>query len=109
MKFKTTEKAIRNSGDFVLSVGYCDLWHLLIYHSPVAYTAGVYGWNFDVYELYGVIICTGYRRMPGKRARKVREYEQSAKEVYNNSTLSFDEKEQTIERILKEFIKAQFD
>ena len=109
MKFKTTEKAIRNSGDFVFSVGYCDLWHLLRYHSPVAYTAGVYGWNFDVYELYGVIICTGFRRMPGKRARKVREYEQSAKEVYNNSTLSYDEKEQTIERILKEFIKAQFD
>lgn len=108
MKFKTTEKAIRNSGEMVISVGYCELWHLLRFHSPVAYTAGVYGWNFDVYEVYGVIICTGYRRMVGKRARDVTEYEQRAHSVYANSTLSSVQKEQGIEGILKEFIKAQY-
>jgi hypothetical protein len=36
---------------------------------PVAYSAGTYGWNFDVYEVGGVAICTGYRGMPSKNDR----------------------------------------
>ena len=70
MKVKTTRKAIVNGSYNVKCAGYCDLSHLLNNHSPIAYTCGVYGWNFDVYEVYGVTICTGYRNMPGARDRK---------------------------------------
>ena len=70
MKVKTTRKAIVNSSCNVKCAGYCDLSHLLNNHSPIAYTCGVYGWNFDVYEVYGVTICTGYRNMPGARLEK---------------------------------------
>ena len=50
MKFKTTRKAIVNGSSNIVCAGYCDLSHLLTNHSPIAYTCGVYGWNFDVYE-----------------------------------------------------------
>lgn len=31
---------------------------------PIGYGCGVYGWNYDVYEIGGVVIVAGYR--PGK-------------------------------------------
>ena len=72
MKYKTTRKAVVNGSVNVRSAGYCDLSYLLRNHSPIAYTCGVYGWNFDVFEVYGVTICTGYRNMPGKRLDGIR-------------------------------------
>ena len=48
MKYKTTRKAIVNAGGQIRYAGYCELGDLLRYHAPTAYTAGVYGWNFDV-------------------------------------------------------------
>ena len=32
--------------------------------SPIGYNSGAYGWNYDVYEIEGVVIVAGYR--PGK-------------------------------------------
>lgn len=71
MKVKTTRKAIVNGFYNVKRAGYCELSYLLNNHSPIAYTCGVYGWNFDVYEVYGVTICTGYSNMPGARLQKL--------------------------------------
>jgi len=61
MKFKTTKKAIMNSGSRVYSIDYCNLQYLLRPYAPIAYTAGVYGWNADIYYIDGVYIVTGYR------------------------------------------------
>jgi len=83
MKYKTTAKALREGFYTIISVGYCDLQCLLSMESPVAYSAGVYGWNFDVYEFDGVAICTGYRGMPSQNDKGdyklAREYEALAK------------------------------
>lgn len=65
MKFKTTAAAIRDGYPKIIATGYCTLQHLLSWESPRAYTSGVYGWNFDVYECGNTAICTGYRGMPG--------------------------------------------
>lgn len=46
-------------------LGYCAAYHLLEKGTRYGYTCGVYGWNYDVYEKNGVVICTGYRRMKG--------------------------------------------
>lgn len=64
MKAKITSKQIRAESVYLVSVGYCDLQWLLSRHEPLFYNCGVYGWNYDVYEVYGVTICTGYRGMP---------------------------------------------
>lgn len=106
MKFKTTAKAIREGtpANYLRSAGYCDLYHLLINHNPIAYTCGVYGWNFDVYEVYDITICTGYRGMCGKRANNIGEYEARAKEILRNLDITYDERREEVEKLLKEFI-----
>lgn len=95
MKYKTTRKAIVNGYRNIKCAGYGDLQHLLQNHSPNAYTCGVYGWNFDVYEVYGVTICTGCRGMPGERLHGIDEYERQAKACSGNV--------ERVERLLREF------
>ena len=46
----------------VIKVGYCDLQDALKWREPNFYTAGVYGWNADVYVIdCDTVIVTGYR------------------------------------------------
>ena len=103
MKIKTTRKAIVASSENLISAGYCDLSTLLRNHSPIAYTSGVYGWNFDVYEVYGLTICTGYRGMPGRRANNIREYESRARAIFDESGGSWADKRERVESLLREF------
>lgn len=105
MKYKTTRKAIVNGSVNVRCAGYCDLAYLLRNHSPIAYTCGVYGWNFDVFEVYGVTICTGYRNMPGKRLDGIREYEKKAREIWDNYNTPYETQKEETEKLLQEFCK----
>lgn len=68
MKYLTTAKAIKEGYYKIIAVGYCDLQSLLSHENPVAYTRGCYGWNFDVYDINGVALVTGYRGMPSKNS-----------------------------------------
>lgn len=68
MKYKTTKTAVMNGYVRVYRAGYAELQHLLEKADAVAYTAGVYGWNADIFDLgllanswNDVAICTGYR------------------------------------------------
>lgn len=46
----------------VIKVGYCDMQDALKWREPNFYTAGVYGWNADVYVIdCDTVIVTGYR------------------------------------------------
>lgn len=105
MKFKTTRKAIVSGCNNIVCAGYCDLYHLLHNHSPIAYTCGVYGWNFDVYEIDGLTICTGYRNMPGRRANNIAAYEKKAKEILSwENKIPYEEKCAAVENLLHEWI-----
>lgn len=106
MKFKTTRKAIVSGSVNVKCAGYCDLYYLLRNHEPVAYTSGTYGWNFDVYDVYGVTICTGYRNMPGSRLESIAEYEKQAEAIWKwDDPRSLEEKREAVEALLREFCK----
>ena len=62
MKTKTTKRAIMHAYENVIKVGYGDLQDALKWREPNFYTAGVYGWNSDVYVIdCGTVIVTGYR------------------------------------------------
>ncbi len=104
-KIKTTRKAIVNGtpNKELKCCGYCDLQTLLRNHSPIAYTTGIYGWNFDVYTVYGLTICTGYRGMPGKDLESVAEYEKKASAIMGDYNKPYEQKEEEIEELLKEF------
>ena len=46
----------------VIKVGYCDMQDALKWREPNFYTAGVYGWNSDIYVIdYDTVIVTGNR------------------------------------------------
>lgn len=104
MEYKTTRKAIVNDCSNIRYARYCALSHILRYHEPVAYTKGVYGWNFDVYEVYGLTICTGYRNMPGEKLMYVDEYEKKARDIFSfDNDMHFEEKKEAVEKLLQEF------
>lgn len=107
MKIKTTRAAIVRTSNNIISAGYCDLSFLLNNHSPMAYTCGIYGWNFDVYEIDGVTICTGYRNMPGRKANNIHNYEERARKIlsWENESMTYDEKRAAVENLLHEFLK----
>lgn len=104
MKFKTTRKAIVEGSHDIICAGYCELQYLLRNHTPVAYTSGIYGWNFDVYEIGGKTICTGYKGMPGRRANNVGVYEKKAYDTLHDNTITHEEANARIENILAEFL-----
>ena len=106
MKYKTTAKALRENACNLRSAGYCDLQFILRAHNANAYTSGVNGWNFDVYEVYGLTICTGYRGMPGKRLDGIAEYEEKAAAIWSDYTKSYDDRCEEVEQLLQEFCKA---
>lgn len=105
MKFKTTRKAIMANYGTVIEVDYCELQNLLKYKSPVAYTAGVYGWNADIYEFGGVAIVTGYRPFGNIRLNReiMDKYEKEAENIYNN--YRYDDRIPALEELQKKFIE----
>lgn len=84
MKTRRTMKGIRAQYPTIIQVGYCDLQNLLCMDDPAAYTAGVYGWNADIYPIAsGVTICTGYRPFGNIKPdwETVKRYEKRAHEM----------------------------
>lgn len=106
MKFKTTTKAIRNEGGKIVSIGYCGAQHLLRYEEERAYTCGVYGWNYDVYCIDGVTVCTGYRGMPGQPVDYaiLNEYETQAEKIVYNNKIPYAEQRNKVRALLREML-----
>lgn len=107
MKYKTTAKAIREEGGNIIAIGYCGAQYLLWDKSPVAYTCGVYGWNFDVYEIDGVTICTGYRGMPGRHVDYaiLEKYENAARAVMDDYSKGYEQRRDEVNGLLWEFLR----
>ena len=108
MKFKTTSKQMRANYYQVIETGYCSMQSLLKYTSPIAYSAGVYGWNCDYYEVNGVLICTGYRGMFSKNTKSdyklVSKYEQKARIIDTNYDLDYEVRKRKVNKLLEKFI-----
>jgi len=111
MKVKTTAKSIRLGGGPILAVDYCGMRFLLRSHAPYAYTCGTYGWNFDVYSVDSITICTGYRGMPGRTPdyALMREYENQARRVWEDYDTPYEERAEEVERLLSEFLSKTAD
>ena len=110
MRTKVTRKQIVDNY-YCVAVGYCQLQHMLSYANSPYYTAGIYGWNFDVYtfEYKGcnVAICTGYRGMPGKHLDYAMEHEFDIKA----ERICYDDernKRERLDSLIQEFLAAAF-
>lgn len=107
MKFKTTAKAIRANGGKIVAIGYCAAQYLLRYEREIAYTAGTYGWNFDVYDVDGITVCTGYRGMPGKHIdyAMLNDYESRAEKIVCNYKMPYEEQKSKFRRFCGKCLK----
>ena len=110
MKLQTTKKHIRENAGVILSIGYCSADSLLQHVSPFAYSAGVYGWACDYYDFGGVCISTGYNPI-GKHVNfeLLKEYEAKAQKINYNYELSYQERKDATNALLKEFISKQLE
>ena len=59
-KYKTTDKEQRENNAIILGFGYCEIQNITRFLKANAYTAGLYGWRADFYEMEGYTISTGY-------------------------------------------------
>lgn len=105
MKIKTTKKSIRESGNPVYKIGYCNAQWLLKYQEPFAYSTGAEGWACDYYLVGNVIISTGYAPI-GKAVdyEMLREYDDKARKIACGS-MSWAQAREAVETLLNEFVE----
>lgn len=103
-KYKTTKKAIREIGDPIYCVSYCNLQNLLRFRDPFAYSTRAEGWACDYYSIEGFIICTGYAPIGRKTDYNLcREYDQKAREVLCDYSLTWEQQRDRLEELIEEF------
>lgn len=81
-----------------------ELYYLLRLETPDYYYYNKYGWQFDVYCVNGMVLLRGYDSI--KQAtdlREKKEYEEKAEAVWFDRTLTNEEREEKINRLLLEF------
>ena len=105
MKFKTTQKTIKENYAAIISIGYCDAWYLLYFENPIAFTSGVYGWNADIYDINNVAIVTGYRPFGNIHVDYdvIREYNNRAKTIISDNGIEYEKKKELVNDLLLEF------
>ena len=108
MEHRATTKSIREYyGKNIISIGYCGAQNLLSYQSRNCYTCGIYGWNFDVYEVDGVAICTGYRSMPNGMSydyKRLEFFENKAESIRRNPKIPYEQQVAMVNELLRDFI-----
>ena len=106
MKAKVTKKAVKENYRNIIGVGYCDLQTLLKYENAFGYSAGAIGWACDYYEVNGICISTGYQPIKTIVAdyNMVREYEQKAREIDSNYNITWEERKEQIQPLLRQFV-----
>lgn len=106
MKMKWTCKQVRECN--AIKIGYCDAWYLLKGIEPIAYTAGIYGWNEDIYYVgNNTYIATGYRPHGTRKVpyELLEAYEKQAKAICEGND-DYGTKIAKIAEIRKEFLKS---
>lgn len=109
MKFKTTQKAIRENYNKIICVPYCGLQILLNYESPVAYTVRREGWAADIYDMSGgVAIVTGYAPFGNIRPiyEQLKAVEEQAEKIRYDYSLSYEQQRESLKSLTRDFIKG---
>ena len=106
MKYRTTQKAIKNGFYKVISIGYCNLQHLLNCEIETAYTTRREGWAADIYDFGNVAIVTGYAPFGNIRPdyETVKKYDNMAREIIGN-IFSWDERKAALRSLIDNFIE----
>lgn len=106
MKFKTTQRKIKENFNNIIRVPYCGLQNLLNYEVPIAYTVRREGWGTDIYDIGGgIAIATGYRPFGNicPNWEIVEKYEEEAEKIRYNCR--YEEGREALKNLLKKFIE----
>ena len=107
MKTQVTKKQVRENFNTILSIGYCDAQYLLYFKTPFAYSAGVYGWRCDYYQVGNVCISTGYAPIGTPvNYSLLEELESKARLLLKDYKLSYSDKEKQLNELLNELINS---
>ncbi len=101
MKFQTTQKKVCEWYAKRIDAGNDTLQELLRFESPIAYTAGTYGWNADIYSFGNVAIITGDRPFGNVKP----DYELRRKYERLAEGKSKEERRKLIDEFIKEVYK----
>ena len=107
MRYKTTARAIREGYDKIISIGLAKAQYLLKYQDADAYNCGIYGRNFDLYDINGVAICMGGRNMPRGIAydhERLRFFEEKAERVCIDLSVPYERRVAIVNELLRDFI-----
>lgn len=107
-KFKVTKKDIKARYNKVFNVGYCNMYYLLTGIEPRYYNCGVYGWNWDAYEIApNICIITGYRNTLGENIdrEELARYEEQAQQILRSCNLTYEEMLQEVKALREKFIE----
>lgn len=112
MTKQITKKSVTGSYSRIISVGYCGLQNLLWREQRRGYTAGIEGWNADLYVIDGVAIVTGYRpfgdRVPYELAEKYEKKAKAIMEAYRGKkfyTGRFEDETEKLHALAVEFVR----
>lgn len=107
MKKEASKKIIRKNYENIINVGYSNLQNLLRYDEAKYYNHGIYGWNWDAYELdKNTCIITGYRNTLGDDIDHgyTQIIDDKAREILNNFN-NYDDKKQRLDELKQELLK----
>lgn len=107
MKFKTTQKAIKENFGTIVSVPYCKTQAMLTFESPIAYTARREGLAADVYDMGGgVAIVTGYAPFGNVRPsyELLERYDAHAEKICYNPSIAWTERREQLRQLARAFV-----
>ena len=104
-KIKTTAQEVRNAFSKIIALAPCEAIELLRAHSPMLYTYGIYGWDFDVYVVDDTAICVGVRGMPGIRPERdlIQRYDDCARDIWDEVSRPYQERVEQVDALLRNF------
>lgn len=107
MKYKTTQRDIKNGYAVTICISYCGLQTLLRCESPRAYTVRREGWGADIYDFGMTAIVTGYAPFGNIRPgyEVCRKYEKAAEKIAYNYNLKWEEQKAQLSSLIREFIE----
>lgn len=99
-----TAKSVRATSRDIIQIPYCGIQSLLKFKNRAGYTAGVYGWNADVFYIDGVTIVTGYRPFGNIKPdyKLIDRYEHAAREALDDWKTA----PEVVNNLLLEFVQA---
>lgn len=107
MKYRTTQRDVKNGYSNVIGVGYCNLQNLLSHETETAYTTRREGWAADIYDFGTVAIVTGYAPFGNIRPAYdiQKKYDTAAEKIRCNYNLSWTEQKEQLKKLIAEFIE----